>query len=64
MTTMNIEVEMPQMEQLALISTINRVLKDDRGIISPAGRSAFHKVRQAAIYAVEVKNAGSMEAAS
>jgi hypothetical protein len=56
MALMNIEVEMPQREQLALITTINRVLKDERIAISPAGRRALHKIQQAAHYAVEVKD--------
>ena len=64
MTTMNIEVEMPQAEQLALIATIDRVLRDHPGSVTPTGRRALHKVREAAKYAVEVKNAQSMEAAS
>lgn len=57
MNLMNIEVEMPPAEQLALISTLRRILRDERLPISPSGRKALFKVKQAAIHAVEVKNA-------
>lgn len=64
MTTMNIEVEMPNDERLALYTYISRVLVTDNAVISEDAKNALYKVREAAMYAVEVKNADSMEAAS
>lgn len=64
MAVMNIEVEMSQAEQLALISSIRRVLRDDHIALTPAGRRALHKVQQAATYAVEIKDAEPVGAAT
>lgn len=64
MKVMNIEVEMTQAEQLALIVAIRRVLKDERIQLSPTSRRALFIIHQGAVNAVEVKGAQLPEVAS